>query len=40
MKDGPGTDLGDGKDDPDTNLAFWGTGNGGATIGDKRRGDN
>ncbi len=26
--------------DPDTNLAFWGTGNGGPTIGDQRPGDN
>src|SRR5205823_9115440 len=26
--------------DPDTNLAFWGTGNGGPTIGDNRPGDN
>ncbi len=26
--------------DPETNLAFWGTGNGGPTIGDQRPGDN
>jgi len=26
--------------DPETNLAFWGTGNGGPTIGDNRPGDN
>jgi alcohol dehydrogenase (cytochrome c) len=26
--------------DPDTNLAFWGTGNGSPTIGDQRPGDN
>ena len=26
--------------DPDTNLAFWGTGNGGPWIGDQRPGDN
>jgi alcohol dehydrogenase (cytochrome c) len=26
--------------DPDTNLAFWGTGNGGPTIADQRPGDN
>jgi alcohol dehydrogenase (cytochrome c) len=26
--------------DPETNLAFWGAGNGGPTIGDKRPGDN
>jgi alcohol dehydrogenase (cytochrome c) len=26
--------------DPDTNIAFWGTGNGGPTIGDQRPGDN
>jgi alcohol dehydrogenase (cytochrome c) len=26
--------------DPETNLAYWGTGNGGPTIGDNRPGDN
>jgi alcohol dehydrogenase (cytochrome c) len=26
--------------DPDTNLAFWGTGNGGPWMGDQRKGDN
>ncbi|HEY7190387.1 MAG TPA: PQQ-dependent dehydrogenase, methanol/ethanol family [Vicinamibacterales bacterium] len=26
--------------DPDTNLSFWGTGNGSPTIGDRRPGDN
>jgi alcohol dehydrogenase (cytochrome c) len=26
--------------DPDTNLAYWGTGNGGPWMGDKRPGDN
>jgi alcohol dehydrogenase (cytochrome c) len=26
--------------DPETNLAYWGTGNGGPTIGDQRPGDN
>ncbi len=26
--------------DPQTNLAYWGTGNGGPTIGDQRPGDN
>jgi alcohol dehydrogenase (cytochrome c) len=26
--------------DPDTNLAYWGTGNGAPTIGDQRPGDN
>jgi alcohol dehydrogenase (cytochrome c) len=26
--------------DPDTNLAFWGTGNGGPHLGDQRPGDN
>jgi alcohol dehydrogenase (cytochrome c) len=26
--------------DPEANLAFWGTGNGGPTIGDQRPGDN
>ena len=26
--------------DPDTNLAFWGTGNGGPWMGDQRPGDN
>jgi alcohol dehydrogenase (cytochrome c) len=26
--------------DPDTNIAYWGTGNGGPTIGDQRPGDN
>ena len=26
--------------DPEPNLAFWGTGNGGPTIGDQRPGDN
>jgi alcohol dehydrogenase (cytochrome c) len=26
--------------DPETNLAFWGTGNGGPTVGDSRPGDN
>jgi alcohol dehydrogenase (cytochrome c) len=26
--------------DPDTNLAYWGTGNGGPTVGDVRPGDN
>jgi len=26
--------------DPDTNLAYWGTGNGSPTIGDQRPGDN
>ena len=26
--------------DPDTNIAYWGTGNGGPTVGDKRPGDN
>src|SRR5262249_8398916 len=26
--------------DPDTNLAYWGTGNGGPWIGDQRPGDN
>ena len=26
--------------DPETNLAFWGTGNGGPTMGDQRPGDN
>ena len=26
--------------DPDTNLVFWGTGNGGPWMGDKRPGDN
>jgi alcohol dehydrogenase (cytochrome c) len=26
--------------DPDTNTAFWGTGNGGPTVGDNRPGDN
>jgi len=26
--------------DPDTNLAFWGTGNGGPWMGDQREGDN
>jgi alcohol dehydrogenase (cytochrome c) len=26
--------------DPETNLAFWGTGNGGPTTGDQRPGDN
>ena len=26
--------------DPETNLAYWGTGNGGPTVGDNRPGDN
>ena len=26
--------------DPETNLAFWGTGNGGPWMGDQRKGDN
>jgi alcohol dehydrogenase (cytochrome c) len=26
--------------DPETNIAYWGTGNGGPTIGDQRPGDN
>jgi alcohol dehydrogenase (cytochrome c) len=33
-------DLGHGNYDPETNLAFWGTGNGGPWMGDQRPGDN
>jgi len=39
-KNGGGSVWVTGNYDPETNLAFWGTGNGGPWIGDKRPGDN
>ncbi len=39
-KTGGGSIWVTGNYDPDTNLAFWGTGNGGPWIGDQRPGDN
>ena len=32
--------MGDGNYDPETNIAYWGTGNGGPWMGDQRPGDN
>jgi len=39
-KTGGGSVWVTGNYDPDTNLAFWGTGNGGPWMGDRRPGDN
>jgi alcohol dehydrogenase (cytochrome c) len=39
-KNGGGPIWVTGNYDPETNLAFWGTGNGSPTIGDQRPGDN
>jgi alcohol dehydrogenase (cytochrome c) len=39
-EDGRRIPSGDGNYDPETNLAFWGTGNGGPWMGDQRPGDN
>jgi alcohol dehydrogenase (cytochrome c) len=39
-KTGGGSVWVTGNYDPDTNLAFWGTGNGGPHLGDQRPGDN
>ncbi|MGQ0734902.1 MAG: outer membrane protein assembly factor BamB family protein, partial [Acidobacteriota bacterium] len=39
-KNGGGPMWVTGNYDPDTNLAFWGTGNGGPWMGDQRPGDN
>ena len=39
-KTGGGSVWVTGNYDPDTNLAFWGTGNGGPWMGDQRPGDN
>jgi alcohol dehydrogenase (cytochrome c) len=39
-KNGGGSVWVTGNYDPETNLAFWGTGNGGPWIGDQRPGDN
>ena len=39
-KTGGGSIWVTGNYDPDTNLAFWGTGNGGPWMGDQRPGDN
>ena len=39
-KTGGGSVWVTGNFDPDTNLAFWGTGNGGPWMGDQRPGDN
>ena len=39
-KTGGGSVWVTGNYDPETNLAFWGTGNGGPWIGDRRPGDN
>src|SRR5437870_4399112 len=39
-KNGGGSVWVTGNYDPESNLAFWGTGNGGPWIGDKRPGDN
>src|SRR4051794_356510 len=39
-KTGGGSIWVTGADDPETNLGFWGTGNGGPWMGDQRPGDN
>ena len=39
-KTGGGSVWVTGNYDPETNLAYWGTGNGGPTMGDQRPGDN
>ena len=40
MEDRRRLGLGHGNYDPETNLAYWGTGNGGPWMGDQRPGDN
>ena len=39
-KTGGGSVWVTGNYDPDTNLAYWGVGNGGPWMGDRRPGDN